>query len=548
MRSLACVLLLAACSSGGSSSGSQTTATSVDAGGGSVSFGGAQDFGEFRQILQSGGIPGPDTLDANGFFNEHYAPPPATPCPNTLCLTPGVSVGKAWIDNTHQAALQISIDTNVDPTQYTRLPMNLVVVVDHSGSMWSDDRIGKVKAGLSTLIDSLHDDDHLALVQFDDQIDTLWTLAQPLDRVQLHSIVDGITPRGGTDIYDGLQQGFTLATAALASDHQNRVIFLSDGMATVGNTDQAAIITMADSYVSQGIGLTTIGVGQEFDVTLMRGLAEHGAGNFYFLEDAAAATEVFMQEVDYFLNPLALSLHIDAVAGVGYDFGEVVGSTLWQASSRAGTMDIPAVFVASRTSPGPDPMTGGRRGGGSMLFIQLHPNGMNDAAGKVADLTLTYHLPGSGQTITQTVTLAYPNDPTMTPDPPYLSIPEMAPRFAAYNMFLGFRLATQSPTYMATSVLQNLRAAAVSWNTTHENPDIAADIALIDQYIANLAAVGYGSGGADFAETDNPYGGQGPNYYGGDDTSHHYACNAGGSPRGLLLIAAAVLFVVRRRR
>ncbi len=48
---------------------------------------------------------------------------------------------------------------------------------------------------------------------------------------------------------------------------------------------------MTDGFVEQGIGLTTIGVGLSFDVALMRGLAEHGAGNFYFLEDAAAATE-----------------------------------------------------------------------------------------------------------------------------------------------------------------------------------------------------------------------------------------------------------------
>ena len=54
----------------------------------------------------------------------------------------------------------------------------------------------------------------LALVQFDDRIDTLWSLSQPLDRTQLHHIVDGITPRGAPDIYDGLQQGFQVATAA----------------------------------------------------------------------------------------------------------------------------------------------------------------------------------------------------------------------------------------------------------------------------------------------------------------------------------------------
>ena len=67
----------AACS--GSSRRRQRRAPAALAGGGGVSFGGAQDIGEFRGILERGEIPGPDTLDANGFFNEHFnAPPPAT--------------------------------------------------------------------------------------------------------------------------------------------------------------------------------------------------------------------------------------------------------------------------------------------------------------------------------------------------------------------------------------------------------------------------------------------------------------------------------------
>src|SRR5688572_5624852 len=106
-------------------------------GGGNVSFGGQQDIGEFRGILEAGQIPGPSTLDANGFFNEHYVAPP-TDCTTTLCLTPGVSVGRDWLTGAHQATLQISVNTNVDPATITRKPLNLVVVVDRSGSMWED--------------------------------------------------------------------------------------------------------------------------------------------------------------------------------------------------------------------------------------------------------------------------------------------------------------------------------------------------------------------------------------------------------------------------
>src|SRR6185369_12075885 len=95
-----------------------------------------------------------------------------------------------------------------------------------------------------------------------------------------------LAPRGGTNIFDGLKAGLDLLGDAPPSDRQNRVIFLSDGLATAGNTSTSAIIDMATSRIIRGIGLTTIGVGTDFDAPLMRGLAERGAGNFYFLENA----------------------------------------------------------------------------------------------------------------------------------------------------------------------------------------------------------------------------------------------------------------------
>src|SRR5262245_22324412 len=139
--------------------------------GGNVSFGGAQDIGELRGILDRGEIPGPDTFDANGFFNEHYNASPPASCGNLLCVAAGMSVGRDWLTGAHQATLQIAVASTVDPSTYHRLPMNLVVVVDHSGSMASDGRLDKVKVGLHALVDSLHDEDRLAIVEFDDQVE-----------------------------------------------------------------------------------------------------------------------------------------------------------------------------------------------------------------------------------------------------------------------------------------------------------------------------------------------------------------------------------------
>lgn len=550
------VLFAAACSGQGDHAGAPSQGA-ADAGGGGVSFGGAQDFGQFRGILDAGGIPGPDTLDANGFFNEHYAPVPANGCSDTLCMTPGLSVGKDWVTGAHQAALQIAVDTNVDPANVVQHPLNLVVVVDHSGSMASDGRLDKVKAGLDVLIDQLADTDRLAIVEFDDTAQTLAQFGATLDRPALHGIVHGLQPGGGTDIFDGLQGGFQLSVGAFANDRQNRVIFLSDGNATVGNTDQGAILAMADGYVERGIGLTTIGVGSDFDVNLMKGLAEHGAGNFYFLEDPSAATEVFQQELAYFSSPIALDITLSAVAGTGYNFGEVVGSTLWAGTTRGGSLHIPAAFAASRTGPAPDPGTGGRRGGGSMLFIHIDPTG-NNPDGKVADLVLTYHVPGSGEVKSQTVTLQYTNDPSQTPDDPYLSQPEMAARYAMYNMYLGFRTASQQATtsYSCSLVtLRALQAAATAWNTTHENLDIAADLKLVGEYMTNLAAYGASTDPSLDQNTcayGGGYGGGGDGGWGyGDDTASYggcYSASRGGTKATFALIGIAALWNLRRRR
>ncbi|HUS32819.1 MAG TPA: VWA domain-containing protein [Kofleriaceae bacterium] len=520
-------------------------ADSASPGGGNVSFGGQQDIGEFRGILEAGQIPGPQTLDANGFFNEHYVAPP-TDCTTTLCITPGVSVGRDWLTGAHQATLQIAVNTNVDPTTITRKPLNLVVVVDHSGSMWDDQRLEKVKSGLHTLVQNLGEGDRLALVQFDDRVDVLVPFAETVNKTQLDQVINNLTPRGSTNLYDGLEQGFKLAATAFSSDRQNRVVFLSDGMATAGNTSQTDIIAMADRYVTDGIGLTTIGVGLSFDVSLMRGLAEHGAGNFYFLEDAAAASEVFNQELDYFVTPLALDVHVNATSGSGWQFGEVIGSTLWKSQTTAGSMAIPAVFVASRTSQGPE---GGRRGGGSMLFIHLTPTGQNGPDGKVADLTLTYRLPGSSEIQTQTITLAYPNEPSEIPADTYLSTPEMAERYAMYNIFLGLRMATNAYDYnCAASTLNAVKTSAQTWNSTHEDPDIAADIQLIDLYLTNLRTYGGTGDTASGTCASDPYGDDyGDGYY-GDDTYNGACMSAGGNSRGVVLIVLAVAFVVRRRR
>ena len=65
---------------------------------------------------------------------------------------------------------------------------------------------------------------------------------------------------------------------------------------------------MSRSYNTEGVGLTTVGVGLDFNDPLMRGLAEQGDGNFYFVEDSQAVIEVFAEEIQYFTTAIAENL------------------------------------------------------------------------------------------------------------------------------------------------------------------------------------------------------------------------------------------------
>lgn len=534
------VIVTAACAAQGDH------APAPGGGGGGVSFGGAQDMGAFRAALERGELPAPNLLDANGFFNEHYSATPAPTCGGLLCLTPGLSVGRDWLTGTHQATLQLAVSTTVDPASYQRLPMDLVVVVDRSGSMQQDGRLDKVKVGLHTLVDNLHDDDRLALIAFDHTVTHALPFGETLDRDLLHERIETLSPGGGTNLYAGLEAGFSMFRETLPNERQHRVIFLSDGHPTTGVTSRYEIIDLARAHIMRGIGLTSIGVGNDFDIELMRGLAEYGAGNYYYLEDASAASEVFSEELDYFMSPLALDVTIAATPSSGWTFGEVVGTPLWNAADNA--MNIPAVFLASRTSQEPGE---GRRGGGSMIFIHLEPT--TDARTQVATLTLSYRLPGTSEYVSQTVTLDYAANPLETPVEPHLSSAEMAERYAMYNMFLGLRFATHSATYgvpaCAAAGLEATRRNAVAWNERHPDPDIAADLELVDMYLANLRAHGVTAdiALADCPNADSPYGLDGDfvDAYGW----HPLGCSAaGGHASWLAILGVAALVVTRRRQ
>ena len=178
-----------------------------------------------------------------------------------------------------------------------RHAVDLVVVIDRSGSM-KGRKITDARRAVQRLMDTLSPQDRLALVAYSNTAESLSGL-QPMtasSRRELAAAISGIQPGGGTNLGGGLAAGLDLLSNTAPGDHHRKLILISDGLANQGITDPQALGRMAAKGLAQDWVVSTVGVGSDFNEHLMTTLADHGAGNYYYLENPAAFAEVFERE------------------------------------------------------------------------------------------------------------------------------------------------------------------------------------------------------------------------------------------------------------
>jgi Ca-activated chloride channel homolog len=500
----------AGCSSSEDAAGADYAAPQGPGGSVGVSQGGAQDFGLFRQILENGEIPAPSTLDDVGFFAEHKLDYPSATCGEDLCMHGLLGIMGNMITGAGCTLIQIGMNSPIDLSTLARPPLHLVLAVDTSGSMQGDP-ITYVKAGLVEMLGALQEGDRISLVRYSDRAEVVLEAADASDTAALEQAIASLAAVGSTNLYDGLFTAFALADRHFDPAVQNRVLFLSDGVATAGLTARDRLVSLAEGYAEKGIGLTSIGVGTEFDVEAMRSISQVGAGNFYFLEDPKAVKEVFTEEVKTFLVPLALDVDLDVEVGGGYVVRGAYGTRGWETGDGGGAVHIPSLFLAGRTSS-EEPVGGGRRGGGGAIVVELVPKA--DLSG-VADpyavgrLDLTWRHPLTGEARSQTVEIAAPSTPDAPPGEGYFTGETVEKGFVMLNLFAGFRLAAElaedADPHTARRTLEALRPNVASWLEANADPDIEDDLRYVDLFLQNLAQVAASSQPRTAPEPVNPW-------------------------------------------
>lgn len=173
--------------------------------------------------------------------------------------------------------------------------MVLTFVVDVSGSMDLDNRLGLVRRALRLLVDELRPTDEVGIVTYGDDARVVLSPTSVSDRGRIIEEIDGLVAGGSTFAEGGVRLGYRVADEAFRDDAANRVILLSDGVANVGETGPDALLDFVREQVDRGIALTTVGVGMDnFNDVLMERLANHGDGAYYYVDTDAEARRVFV--------------------------------------------------------------------------------------------------------------------------------------------------------------------------------------------------------------------------------------------------------------
>jgi Ca-activated chloride channel family protein len=196
---------------------------------------------------------------------------------------------------------------------------NLVYLVDVSGSMNSPDKLQLVKTALTEMVDQLRSQDKVTIVTYSGNTAVVLPATSGSDKQKIKSAIAGLSAGGGTAGGAGIQMAYEQAKAAFINNGINRILLLTDGDFNVGVSDTDTLKKMVEQQRKNGIGLSTLGVGNyRFNDGLMEQLADVGDGKYSYLDSLGEARKVLIHEMSSTLATVARDVKIQVEFNPAY--------------------------------------------------------------------------------------------------------------------------------------------------------------------------------------------------------------------------------------
>ena len=186
-----------------------------------------------------------------------------------------------------------------------REPINLSVVFDRSGSMKEESKIGYVQKAGHLVKDNLSRDDYIAFVAYNHGVHVMVPLHKAVNREYLHHRIDELYAEGYTNLSAGLLEGCAQVRKRIDQPGLHHVILLTDGLANRGVIKTDALVNLVGRCTRQGITLTTIGLGTDYNEKLLSRMAQAGGGRYLHVSDPDKIPAAFEQEMGALLDVVA---------------------------------------------------------------------------------------------------------------------------------------------------------------------------------------------------------------------------------------------------
>ncbi len=256
-----------------------------------------------RRYLRDGYIPPSEAVRVEEFvnaFDYNYTPPSDEAFAIHLEGAPS-----KFGEGKRLQLLRIGIQGRVI-SDTERKDAVLTFVIDVSGSMDMENRLGLVKESLRLLVDQLRPTDKIGIVVYGTKARVVLPHTSVVNRKHILERIDALCAEGVTYAEAGLRMGYKLAVQNSEPGYINRVILCSDGVANVGETGPDAILKEIRTYLKEGVKLTTVGFGMgNYNDILMEQLANKGNGSYAYVDTLKEAKRLFVEQLTGTLQVIA---------------------------------------------------------------------------------------------------------------------------------------------------------------------------------------------------------------------------------------------------